>query len=390
MQIRSPDLNGCPMAFTGCDQLIADLGTILRGWDIRKDCASLQPAVVRLKRTRRGYLRISRWSKTLSKCRATFRTHHTDALFGVHYDLLRWYVEAQRSRPCLHSAAVKFASGLVVFPNTTKAGKTTLAIQLAIAGHQVFGDDWLPIHQPGNLGMALGILPWLRLPAPAGVREDFSRFLKNRQGPRNRRWAYVNLRDDELSPHGATAPVSGLVLLGRRGSGRARLAPVTKDRMLTELIKQNYARQVPSIDIFDTLRALTENAECFSLKYASVREAVSLLQDVFGGPNQAGSDRIGYGRDGLDRNAETYRRASGVIKRKVGRTTYLVHVRRDTIHQLNPVGAAIWAQLAAPARYGDLAQALQLEFPDIDRGVIERDLGALFDGLLEAELIVRL
>jgi hypothetical protein len=284
VQIRSLDLDACLMAFAGCDQVVTDLSTILRGWDIQENGSSRQPPVVRLKRTRRGYLRVSPWSKTPSRCRETFRTHDTDALFGVHYDLLRWYVETQRCRPCLHGAAVKFASGLVVFPNTTKAGKSTLAIQLAIAGHQVFCDDWLPIHEPGYLGMALGILPWLRLPVPAEVREEFRRFLKDRRGPRNRRWAYVNLRDHELSPHGATAPVSGLVLLDRRGSGPARLAPVTKDGMLAELIKQNYAQRVPAMEVFDMLHALTENAQCFSLQYASLREAATRLQQAFGGP----------------------------------------------------------------------------------------------------------
>lgn len=284
LEVRSLDLDACLLAFADCDQVVEDLRAILRGWRVQEVGVDRRPAVVRLKRARNGYLRISPWSRTPSKCHEAFRKHNTDALFGVHYDLLRWYVEAERG-PCLHCAAVKFPSGLVVFPNTTKAGKSTLSIQLAIAGHQVFSDDWLSIRQPGNVGMALGILPWLRLPAPAGVRDAFRRFLKDRRGPRNRRWTYVDLRDGELAAHGARAPVHALVLLDRRQSGPARLAPVTKDRMLTELIQQNYARQVPAMEVFDSLHQLTRGADCFSLRYASVSEAAARLQKVFGGPD---------------------------------------------------------------------------------------------------------
>jgi hypothetical protein len=88
-------------------------------------------------------------------------------------------------------------------------------------------------------------------------------------------------------------------------------------------------------------------------------------------------------------NTETYRRVSGVIKREVGTTTFLVDTRLDAIHQLDPMGAAVWEQLAEPTSCGELAETLHLAFPDVDCGVIERDLGALFDGLLNAKLIAR-
>ncbi len=272
------------MAFNGCDEVMEGLTAIMRGWDVREETdRSPKRAIVRLRRTRRGYRRVSAWVRTPSECREAFRTHYTDALFGVYYDLLGWYAQAQTVRPCLHSAAIRFGSGLVVFPNTTKAGKTTLAIQLAMNGYQIFCDDWLPI-QHGSHGVALGILPWLRLPAPAHVRDDFRRFLEFRRGPGNARWMYVDLRTDELAPHGATAPVSRLVLLDRKPRGRPRLTAVTKDTMLSELIEQNYARQLPAIDIFDQMHALTQAADCYSLRYASVAQAAAVLQDAFGSP----------------------------------------------------------------------------------------------------------
>lgn len=272
------------MAFTDCDEVVEGLTQILRGWYVGEEPDEpFKRAIIRLRRTRRGYQRVSAWLNTPSKCRKELRTDHTDALFGVYYDLLGWYAEAQSTRLCLHSAAVRFGSGLVVFPNTTKAGKTTLTIQLAMDGYQVFCDDWLPVQQP-DLGLALGILPWLRLPAPAQIRADFKQFLQDRRGPGNRRWVYVKLKDSELARQGEKAPVRGLVLLDRKPRGKARLKPVRQDQMLSELIEQNYARQLPAMGVFDQLHALTEAADCYRLKYASVREASSLLKKVFGPP----------------------------------------------------------------------------------------------------------
>jgi hypothetical protein len=284
LRIRSAELDGL-LSFTGCDEVLQDVLAILRGWDVEEVTNGQSArAIIRLSRTPRGYRRVSAWVKTPSACREAFRRHHTDALFGVYYDLLGWYAQAQSARPCLHSAAVRFGSGLIVFPNTTQAGKTTLTVQLAMHGHQVFCDDWLPIQQPGSLGVALGILPWLRLPAPAQVRHEFKRFLNTRQGPGNRHWMYVNLHAEELAPQGATAPVLGLVLLDRKPRGKARLTEVTKDMMLTELIQQNYARQLPALSVFDQLHALIEHADCCSLRYASVSEAAAVLRDAFGEP----------------------------------------------------------------------------------------------------------
>jgi hypothetical protein len=285
-RVVSPDLGGC-MTFTGCDEVVPDLRSILRGWDIRETTPSAAAcrAVLRLQRTRRGFRRVSLWVNTPAECRNAMRSREADALFGVHYDLLTWFVATQRARPCLHCAAVEFACGLVAFPNTTKAGKTTLALDLARQGHRIFCDDWLPVEQPGNLGVALGILPWLRLPVPKPLQNDFEPFLEYRRGPGNQRWMYVDLTRDELAPRGATMPVRRLVLLDRRKKGKARLAKVGKDRMLSELIEQNYARQLPALSAFEDLHGLVRSAECHVLRYSCVHQASAVLRRAFGVPD---------------------------------------------------------------------------------------------------------
>lgn len=86
---------------------------------------------------------------------------------------------------------------------------------------------------------------------------------------------------------------------------------------------------------------------------------------------------------------ELYRRASYVSERKVGATTYLVDKRRNTIHQMNSIGAAIWSLLDDPKDIEALVRILHTAFGDIRYGVIQRDVEKLVDGLLKAELIAR-
>ena len=75
-----------------------------------------------------------------------------------------------RSQPellCVHGAAVEFCERLVLFPNTRRAGKSTLAAVLARLGQTVFTDDFLPIE------IAHGCCPAHSPADPAGI---FTRF----------------------------------------------------------------------------------------------------------------------------------------------------------------------------------------------------------------------
>ena len=87
--------------------------------------------------------------------------------------------------------------------------------------------------------------------------------------------------------------------------------------------------------------------------------------------------------------AALYRRANYVSERKVGKTTYLVDKRRNTIHQLNPIGAAVWSLLDDPKDIEALVRILHSAFDNVRYGVIQRDIEKLIDGLLKAELIAQ-
>ena len=219
----------------------------------------------------------------LPRARAKIRRGQVAAINGFHYEFISWFVEENPALLCVHCAAVLFDRGLVIFPSTFKAGKSMLSVQLAAAGARVFCDDVLPIEGSNNHGMAIGILPRIRLPVPEEMGASFHDFLRPRKGPRNSSYLYVKLTEDELAPLGTTAPICGIVTLQRDPEAEPELIPSEKSETLKQLISQNFAREGPPLEILDRLHAIVTGADCYTLRYATGEQAAALLQDAFGG-----------------------------------------------------------------------------------------------------------
>ena len=96
------------------------------------------------------------------------------------------------------------------------------------------------------------------------------------------RWVYVRLGRGELAPFGDRAPIKAFVRLRRKNLGSAKLEPVTKSQMLKELVLQNFADQVPPVQILDRLLSITEAAQCCQLQFDTIGDAAKLLVDKFG------------------------------------------------------------------------------------------------------------
>lgn len=266
-----------PVAFINSASLYPHVKMILRDWGMEKaDSGHDQPPVITVQRTDAGFERRSRW---LSKP-AIFQDP-VDAVCDLVVDLIHAYVAENQGLLCLHCAAVEFNQGVVVFPNTYRAGKTTLSLKLVASGARLITDDVLPISNQGDLGLALGILPRLRLPLPQGLTPAFVEFITNRAGPQNSRYCYVNLGLNEQAALGAAAPVKGITILQRQKNAEPRLLKVKKSTVVKDMILRNFARQNPGLEIVDRLYSMVENARCYRLEYEDLDLAANLLQDAF-------------------------------------------------------------------------------------------------------------
>jgi hypothetical protein len=236
-----------------------------------------KPPVITVQKTAAGFERRSRW---LQKP-AVFQ-NPVDAVCDLVVDLIHAYVADNKGLLCLHCAAVEFKQGLVIFPNTYRAGKSTLSLKLVSCGARLFTDDVLPITKQSDLGMALGILPRLRMPLPKDFEQTFVDFILDRTGPENTRYLYVKLDPDEQATLRTTAPIKGITILRRERNVDPRLLEVKKGVVVKNMILRNFARQNPGLEIVDRLYSIVENAKCYSLRYDNLDQAVNLLEDAFG------------------------------------------------------------------------------------------------------------
>ncbi len=267
-----------PVAFIDSESLYPYIYTILRDWRIDKvDPVDDNPPAITIQKTEAGFERRSRW---LSKP-AIFR-NPVDAACDLVVDLIHAYVTDHKGLLCLHCAAVEFNQGLVVFPNTYRAGKSTLSLKLVASGERLFTDDVLPISNQGNVGLALGILPRLRLPLPSELTPDFVDFITKHAGPQNQRYLYNKLGLNEQAVLGTEAPIIGITILQREKNAAPRLLEIEKSIVVKDMILRNFARQNPGLEIVDRIYSIVENAECYSLRYDNLDQAVKLLEDAFG------------------------------------------------------------------------------------------------------------
>jgi hypothetical protein len=267
-----------PVAFINSESLYRHLFTILRDWEIKRlDRSVEQPPVITIQKTGEGFQRQSRW---LSKP-AIFR-NAVDAACDFIVDLIHAYVADHEGLLCLHCAAVEFEQGLVVFPNTYRAGKSIFSLKLVSCGGRLFTDDVLPITAHCDFGMALGILPRLRLPLPQASGQAFSDFVSERAGPQNDRYCYVKLSERKLAALGTTAAICCITILQRDEASEPVLIKTKKSVVMRDVILRNFARRNPALDIVDRLHSIVENAECYTLRYSNLGQAVKLLEDAFG------------------------------------------------------------------------------------------------------------
>ena len=270
-----------PVRFTGCDELIKPLLSIFRGWDVTETDTDTARPVIRVAGTARGYRRVSCWQHRPSLARSKIRQTIVEAICGFHFEFIDWYLAEHAEQIPLHGAGVRFGDQLVLFPALAKAGKSTLSVHLAHAGHTLFSDDVIPIDGATREAVAMGIQPRLRA-VPVEASEAFRAFVAEREGPRQSNRIYVVLADDEIAPVGARAPVGAVVLLNRSATQSPMLTPARPADVLETLILQNFSTTVPAPYVLDALHAIVSGALCYRLSYARSSQAVELLEGLFG------------------------------------------------------------------------------------------------------------
>lgn len=390
-----------PVDLAGCDELLSPLSRLFAAWPHRRaEAEALSEAIISIRKAPRGEYRLA--APWLDRPLVSETT--VELLCNLGVDLVNAYFRCHPSSHCLHAAAARFADGLVVFPNTNKAGKSVLTAALARSGLETYGDDLLAV-SPEFDGMAFGIPPRLRKPLPASEPE-LAEFVRGRVLMEDSRYCYLDIAASRLAAYGSRRRIGAVVLLDRRASGDARLLPADRDKAMDAISHQQFLREGEAMRVLAFADALTAGVPCWELCYADTGAAVAALAEAFARPSGSGyrpaeaaspradepsslltASKRKARSSGRRRTRTRYVRQPGVteIVRASGAT--LVGADGSDIFRINQVGRAVWELLREPSSIGEVTDLLAEVFPGESRKKIASDVGLLFDDLRDNRLI---
>jgi hypothetical protein len=186
---------------------------------------------------------------------------------------------------CVHAAAVEVAKGLALLIGGSKAGKSSVGLQLAARGHRFFGDDRIILQGVGGgesvAATCLGLTPKVRLPLPerCGPRyRDFIDFIAARTFFQDETCALLHLEESLAAGFGDTQEVAAFILLDRQGGGSAALTPVSRTSVLKALLQSASSPSLSVERIVDDMSELTRAVPCYALRFSDSAEAAALVE----------------------------------------------------------------------------------------------------------------
>ena len=211
-----------------------------------------------------------------------------DAANGLAGGLISVFVGRNPRMICLHAGAARIDDGLVVVIGDSFAGKSSVALHLAVLGHRFFGDDQIGVTLDNpSLGLCLGLMPKVRLPLPEDCGDPFREFVEGYSSMQGDDMAYLKLWEGEASTFGDTVPVRALVFLDREDSAtvddRPLLQAASRPELVKTMIRAAFAPHVASQDLLAGLTRLADAADSYHLTFSSSRDAAELLSSEFRG-----------------------------------------------------------------------------------------------------------
>ena len=211
-----------------------------------------------------------------------------DAANGLAGGLISVFVGRNPRMICLHAGAARIDDGLVVVIGDSFAGKSSVALHLAVLGHRFFGDDQIGVTLDNpSLGLCLGLMPKIRLPLPEDCGDPFREFVEGYSSMQGDDMAYLKLWEGEAGTFGDTVPVRALVFLDRKDSATGddgpRLHAASRPELVKTMIRTAFAPHVASHVLLVGLTRLAHAADSYHLTFSSSRDAAELLSSEFRG-----------------------------------------------------------------------------------------------------------
>lgn len=310
-------------------------------------------------------------------------------------DLLSRRLEHDAELVGLHCGSVEINGRLALFPQGSRAGKSTLSTAFAAAGYRIFGDDVLGLTPDGE-GVAMGVAPRLRLPLPASLPAELTRYIGRHAGPSDDRYRYVLPFKGGLAQSGETCPVGALVLLERSDTPvRLEAVPLSPGDGLLQLLCQNFARETAPQALMARFLPLMERVPCLLLSYSDPLAGARHLASVLEGEGDAGAIEPEPMFAPPENNARLlpverttlWQHGTGVDTYPLGDELFLIQLSAGVIHRLNHTGRLVWQLLGEEPLAVDELGALLAEHFCRPEAEVGDDVAALMAALHGAGLV---
>jgi hypothetical protein len=399
IHLKFCDTDG-PVALDGCADLIGTIVTVIPHWrfeTLAPDASPTEPFLT-ISKSAGGF---ELYSPFLSRTKRY--TDKVDVMCSLIYELAWSALRANPEWLCVHGAAIEFAGRLVLFPNTRRAGKSTLTACLAADGCRVFTDDFLPIDLDTNgvpNGIACGAKPRLRLPVPAEFSSELRSFLEEKMAIIGHQYGYLGDDKINLAQHGDRLPFGAIVLLERVEGASPELITASKADVLRRIIIQNFSRAQDARRILQVLHFIASSVPLYTLRYSSAEEAASLLSSKFTDWPAPKGPSFGISASGAQ--SEVLRdpptgatadfnlaivRSDSVTELAVDDEIFLVDEKGYAIHHLDSISGAIWSVLEKPVLLTEVVGMFQAAFPDQPAQKISDDISAVVRRMVNIGLV---
>lgn len=336
------------LRLVNADELLPVLTAAMPGWPLTPCAAQTQSPEICVWRHPQGY-----WQEAPALPEGALLDSAVGTACSVIADAAGAYFYRHPELVGLHCGSVEINGQLVIFPDTYRAGKSTLTAAFAAAGQRVFGDDVLALNKQGE-GIALGVAPRLRLPLPDAMSLEFRQFVQTHLGPQDARYGYLRLDNTQLASHGQRCPLGAILLIDRDESlNEPQLTRLQPGDGLWQLLQQNFAEHESDQALIERFLPLLQGLPCFLLRYRDAFDAAQWLTKRWGSDTleslAPASQPRGDTPDVIPAleptDARQWQASEAAFEFPLGDELFVIAEEGGAIHRLNTTSRAVWALL---------------------------------------------
>lgn len=274
---RGRDLHVWMALGTEPDELLKALAVFMPYWSPTRVSAPAIPDITVTRRTTTYSVRAMSWEGGESL--ADDRHNAANAIAGMLIDGLLAHGMASH---CLHTAAAEIGGQAILFCGPAEAGKSTLALRLAVRGHRHLADDrmLLTTETAPYRMTALGLAAKAREPLPPG--RGLAELVAARWELADDKISYLHLGVDETAAFGMELPLGALVVPRRDPDypTAAALTPAAPGEIARTLIEEATSPSGPAV-IVPAMTRLADAVDGFILSYRDGDAAADVLVEAF-------------------------------------------------------------------------------------------------------------